>query len=338
MDAQTSSTPSPTTPGGEAPEALKDGAAEAHAGQAVASGGRNLGSRAPDGQVAPDKIRGGSEAQAQTAEEKKAEAAAKRRYKLKIDGKEQETELSDDEIAVELQKARAASKRFEEAAKMRKEVEEVIKYGKENPADAFKRLFGMDLDEWSEQRLVERYNEAQLPEHERERKKLEAELNSYREREAKARKTQEAQRQEAFERQVYEQTEQEFISALDELGYDAGFSKTTLLPMMADIAEAALDHGIELSPKQMALEARKRIDAIHKKTISSLKGDRLISYLGDDIVKEVIRTKLAQTRQTPGPVIGMPKPPAEAQPEARKAPLAKDRMADFRRRHKWGLE
>ena len=57
-------------------------------------------------------------------------------------------------------------------------------------------------------------------------------------------------------------------------------TSTVLVPMMAEIAEAALDYGVELTPSQMAGEANKRLETIHRRQLQGLKGEQLLRYLG----------------------------------------------------------
>lgn len=288
------------------------------------------GKRTVADQVAPK-----AEAPAQSQEEK-AEArreAERRKYQFKVDGKEWEEELSEDDVKIRLQKAIAADKRMQEAAEYRKKFNEALEYGKQNPADAFKKLFGVDLDEYAEKRLAEKYQEAIMPEHERAvleerkaREAAEAQLKQIREAQEHAAKTQ-------FEQQVWQQTQQEFVGALEQLGYEPAFAKSHLLPLMADVAEANLDYGIELDPPTLAAQVQKRLQTIHQKQLHGLKGDSLLNYLGNDVVKEIIRAKLEKVKLTPPEPA--PQPVAEPPPPEKKKSMT---SAEFRRKFIFGLE
>ena len=262
-------------------------------------------------------------------------AAEKRRYALKVDGQEIEEELSDDEIRVRLQKAHAVDKRFAEVANQRKQIEAALAQLKTDPAKALKEIAGLDLDEWAEKRILERYQEAMLPEAEREKAEMQRKLAEY-ERQFEEQKTAaERQKAEAYEQQVFEQTEQEFISAVEQLGYDKGFSRTVLVPMMAEIAEAALDYGVELTPSQMATEANKRLETIHRRQVQGLKGEALLKYLGDDVVTEAIRAKLAATKGA-APQAAQPPPPARK--PTTQEPRKPMTPAEWRMKHLYGME
>jgi hypothetical protein len=191
------------------------------------------------------------------------------------------------------------------------------------------------LDEWAEKRILERYQEAMLPEAEREKAEMQRKLADYERQFEEQKTTAERQKAEAYEQQVFEQTEKEFISAVEQLGYDKGFSRTVLVPMMAEIAEAALDYGVELTPSQMAGEANKRLETIHRRQVQGLKGEQLLRYLGDDVVTEAIRAKLAATK---GAVPTAPTPPPPARKPSTEAPRKPMTPAEWRMKHLYGME
>jgi hypothetical protein len=335
MENQTGTTES--TPTGDA-------ATEASEGQALASGGagssegRSSGfdSAAADAAMKPTLGSAGkAPAAAKPAAPKPPTPAEKRRYALKVDGQDIEEELSDDEIRVRLQKAHAVDKRFAEVANQRKQIEAALNQLKTDPAKALKEIAGLDLDEWAEKRILERYQEAMMPEAEREKAEMQRKLAEY-ERQFEEQKTAaETARQQQYEQQVFEKTEQEFISAVEQLGYDKGFSRTVLVPMMAEIAESALDYGVELTPSQMAAEANKRLETIHRRQVQGLKGEQLLRYLGDDVVTEAIRAKLSATR---GTVAAPSTPPPPARKPSTEAPRKAMTPQEWRMKHLYGVE
>ena len=262
------------------------------------------------------------------AEKAERVAEERRKYKFKVDGSEIEEELSDTDVHVRLQKALAAEKRFKEASDQRKSIEQALKTIKSDPAKALKDLAGIDLDEWAEQRLAERYQEALMPEEQRKVMELERKLAQYEQQAEEQKASAQKAQYEAFEQQVYEQTQQEFIKAVDILGYDKEFSRTVVLPIMAEIAESALDYGVELTPQQLAHEANKRLETIHRRQVSSMSGEQLLGYLGDDVVRQIIKTKLSATKTAPPPAV--PAPPAR---EPRLTENKPKTMAEFRMRN-----
>lgn len=336
MDNLTGTTES--TPTGDAATEGGEGQDLVTSSAESSGGGKSSGfdSAAAESTIKPTLGGKASETKAPAAKAPAAPTAAeKRRYALKVDGQEIEEELSDDEIRVRLQKAHAVDKRFAEVANQRKQIEAALNMLKTDPAKALKEIAGLDLDEWAEKRILERYQEAMLPEAEREKAEMQKKLAEY-ERQFEEQKTAaERQKTEAYEQQVFEQTEQEFIQAVEQLGYDKGFSRTVLVPMMAEIAEAALDYGVELTPSQMASEANKRLETIHRRQVQGLKGDALLKYLGDDVVTEAIRAKLAATK---GAAPTAPTPPPPARKPSTQEPRKPMTPAEWRMKHLYGME
>ena len=335
MENQTGTTES--TPTGDAATDTNEVSDLGSAG-AGSSEGRSSGFDASASEAAMKPTLGSPKGESKAPAQKAPAAptpAQKRRYALKVDGQEIEEELSDDEIRVRLQKAHAVDKRFAEVANQRKQIEAALNQLKTDPAKALKEIAGLDLDEWAEKRILERYQEAMLPEAEREKAEMQRKLAEYERQFEEQKTTAERQKAEAYEQQVFEQTEKEFISAVEQLGYDKGFSRTVLVPMMAEIAEAALDYGVELTPSQMAGEANKRLETIHRRQVQGLRGEALLRYLGDDVVTEAIRAKLAATK---GAVPTAPTPPPPARKPSTEAPRKPMTPAEWRMKHLYGME
>lgn len=137
------------------------------------------------GEVDPnafDKIAAEDDVVDEPTEEVKApepEAPAKRKYKLKINDEEVEQEFDDDEIARRLQKEMVADQRFNEAAKLRQDVNQVMQLLKANPAHAMQQL-GIDPDQFAESWLGSRLEEQLLTPEQRAAKQEREELENYR--------------------------------------------------------------------------------------------------------------------------------------------------------------
>lgn len=234
-------------------------------------------------------------AAAQTEARKEAE---RRRYKLKIDGEVREEELSHEEAEIRLQKAYAAEKRMAEAARIRKEDaarREALRSGKLDALDPEERTA---LRKAIEDQILSEYQEQALPEHERRILEAQREADKYRTEVEQYRAEQERMAQEHLERQVFEQTEREFTEALEAEGV---LKTRQTLAMMAEVATTALDNGIELSPRQMVAEVNRRLADQTRHVISGLKGDQLAKFLGDAVVKEILRHSVEKFRAAPPP-------------------------------------
>lgn len=242
--------------------------------------------------------------------------AEKRKFKLKVDGEEFEEELSDDDIRIRLQKDKAADKRLQEAAGERKKLAAALDFLRKNPKEALKQ-FGHDFDKLAQEHIAQLYNRETMDPAERERQDLQEKLKTYEQKEAERTKTEETQKQQAHREKVWSEMQEGFVQALDKVGYDKGFAKSTLLPIMADVQEAALEAGVDLSPDEVAHETTKRLEVIHKKQMASLKGEALMKYLGDDAVNDIIHTKIRMAGLSPNAPAPAPAAPKEIAPEPR---------------------
>ncbi len=262
------------------------------------------------------------------------EPPAKRKYKMKVDGQELEEELSDDEISVRLQKERASDKRFQEAAALKQKFGDVVKWIKENPFEALKDpVFGLDLDKLAEERLASKYkqiveDEQLTPEQKKEReyqKKIDAA-------EARAQKLEndaQTRAQEEINQKVYKETEDLFGQVLEQEGVEKSYET---MYHLASIAKMLHANGMPLDPKILAAELRGRLDnsrtGLEKSVRGGLKGDKLLTYLGDDTVKEVLRAAVARAQGSNAAKIFPPKEaPAAVDPDGKDSKYVKEKTA-----------
>jgi hypothetical protein len=271
----------------------------------------------------------------------------KKEFRFKIDGKEVSRRFnSEEELEVFLQKGEAANKRFEDAAKMRAQIEKLIASGKDNLPETIKKLFGVNVEEWAEKHFAEKWNRAALSEDERKALEQKEETERYKRKveEYEAEKKTAAQR--AYEDKVWQETERDIMQALQ----DSGLPKNhNTLNLISSVALDALNHGVELTPKQMVTEARHRASEYAKTTLLSLKGTQLIEALGTEVVNEVIRAEVTRRRAgaTGAPAGQVQPPPAPPAPSRQSRKDAADRanrtekeeeqprMSSSKRRTQW---
>ena len=267
-------------------------------------------------------------------------AAEKRKYKLKVDGKDQELELDDTEISIRLQKATAAEKRMQEAAEQRKQIQAVLEFIKKDPIAALKDpALGIDVEKMVEERLAQRYQDEmkrqQMTPEQLKMKEIEDQLQAERAKREELEKTRAAEAKKALDEKIWADTQKSFFDAMAEEGVEQNYET---IFHMAEIAKMNLEHKIELTPKQMAAEVKARMDGarekLEKAARSTLKGDKLLSYLGQDTVNEVIQATLAKYKAKPAVA---PPPAAEPEPEVEPKRQELISSADFRRRFQFGI-
>lgn len=146
---------------------------------------------------------------AKAAETKKAEAAMRKKYDLKVNGKSKSVELdlnNDKAVQDYLQKAYAADEKFQEAANLRKDVQLLVKTLKENPLAILTHPdVGVDVKKLAEMVINQELEDMNKTPEQKRLEQLEKELAT--EREAKT-KMEEQARQEAVARQESEQFQQ----------------------------------------------------------------------------------------------------------------------------------
>lgn len=262
----------------------------------------------------------------------------KRKFKLKVDQQEVEEELSDDEVTVRLQKGRAAERRMQEAAQIRKEFAELKALAKSDPALLLKELAGLeDPDAWAEQRLAAKWKRDVMPEAERKAEDQAKELEGYKAKIA------------AFEAEKTQAAEAKQMAALEaqtEAAFKRAFEVSGLpwtpehLDAFGKIALEALDYNMDLTPEQMAAEVKAQLGKQDnesteraKTKLLSLKGDDLLTALGDEAVKEVIRASVAKrqaAQQQQAVVTGQVITPKAKAPEVVEKPKFRT-TADWRK-------
>lgn len=249
-------------------------------------------------------------------------APVKQKFKLKVDHQEIEEEYTPEQIQTELQMAKAARKRMQEAAEIRKEWEQLQAAAKENPDLLLKKLAGIeDPKAWAKQKLEAEWKRELMPEHERKLADLQAERDAAKkelEAERGQRKAEyEAKQQAALEQQLEAEFKQAF--ELSQLPFEGEY-----LEMFGKIAMEALEYGVELSPAQMAAEVKRQVgeretkqqQALQEK-FRALKGDDLLAALSDDVVREVLRASVEKhKRSLAEPVVETPVA-SRKQPESR---------------------
>ncbi len=220
-------------------------------------------------------------------------AAEKRMYKVMVDGQEQE--IDEDTLKKGYSHNSAAAKRMDEAARVRKEAEEVIRYFKSNPRDAMARL-GLDPRQFAEQFINDELEEALMDPKDKELRQYKKQVEEY---EANKRKAQEQYAQEQMQAEVERQTEAiqtEMIQTLE----TAGLPKTErTVGRIIYYMQSAINAGYNVSPKDVIEHVRN--DYVHdfKSMLGGLSEQQIEMFLGADLVRKVAKSSVkAQAKET----------------------------------------
>lgn len=214
--------------------------------------------------------------------------AQARMFKVIVDGQEQE--IDEDTLKKGYSHNAAASKRMQEAAMMRKEAEEVLRFFKSNPREAFQRL-GMDAREFAQQLVNEDLEEALMDPKDKELRDYKKKVDAF-----------EAQRREAQERYEKEQMEAEIARHSNQIQTDiistletAGLPKTErTVGRIIYYMQSALQAGYNVSPKDVIEHVKN--DYIHdfKSMLGGLSEQQIELFLGQDLVRKVAKSTVKQ--------------------------------------------
>lgn len=207
----------------------------------------------------------------------------KRKFKLKVDGVEEDLELdlnNEEELKKHLQKARAFDKRVKEYAGFKSQVDALFEQLQNDPEAVLEKL-GMNVDEMAEKRLARKIEEMKKTPEQIEREKMEKELEDLR----KEKKRIEDEKQKAeLERARDEQAQQienDISSALEDSKSVLPknnpivlqrIAQTMLLAMQNGYADVTAKDVIPLVEKQWKEELNNLFNVLPEDTLEMLVG------------------------------------------------------------------
>jgi hypothetical protein len=229
-----------------------------------------------------------------------------------IDGKE--VQLTRTQAKHWVEKSAASDKRFQEASKMRKEVETLFEAFSTSGLKVLEHKYGKEAVKAQVQKYLQ--EEEALAAMTPEQKRIKQLEDEKAEAESKLKETEEAKRTEAQRRLDTQQTEaleQQFVTAAKK--YNLPQDAVTL-ELMTDIAIEAIEMGVtHVTAEQVAQETMRRLDEARshrdQKRSKTLQGKALLEYLGSETVAEVLKASLET-----GPVSAADKAKAAAKPKA----------------------
>lgn len=261
-----------------------------------------------------------------------AEARKARNLSIKVDGQVENIDIDsmdDATLTKQLQLAKAAQKRMQEAAELKKQQESFRDRLKKDPINALKDPeFGVDVRKMIEDQILREYEEQQMDEPTRKAAQMERALS---EREAKIKAQEEAyQAREtaALNERVFNETKTQFEKALSESGLP---NNGHTIAMMAEVAQQNLEAGIEVEPAQLAAEVRERLSQTNAHVFKGMQGEQLAKYLGDSVITEVLKFAVERVKNQQNQAGYTPPKAVEATGEAAFNPKASrsEKMAEL---------
>lgn len=239
---------------------------------------------------------GESEEEEESKEEKKAKEEARKAWKLKVGGKE--VEITDEEELIKrAQMGYSADEKWQEAAKMRKELESFVKVLQTNPTAALEQL-GYNVDELAESHIQRRIEEMQKSPEEIEREKLQREIEELRQREKAREEELRAKEMEQVQEKYAMQIENEISDALDS-------SKTLpkspyVVKRIADALLLAMNNGyhdVQVSDVLPVVESD--IKSEIQDMFSAMPEEVVESIVGKNTLNKLRKRRVKKAKQAP---------------------------------------
>lgn len=260
-----------------------------------------------------------------TKAEKKEIQKRIEKFKLKVDGQEEDFELDlDDKEAIKkhLQLSKVSQKRMQESSEIRKAAEEFINELKTNPRRMMKEL-GINEKELAQIIMNEELADLEKTPEQREIEKLQKQLADI---EDNKKKDEEARKKSDFERMKAE-AEQKIetdISAALQMG---GVAKTPYtVRKMAELMYVALENDIDLKPQDVVPLVRKQMEADIRELFSATSDDQLEEFLKDQMPR-IRKRNVAKAKAAPAAAAAV-KETTSAQ-TAKKEEVKKISISDF---------
>lgn len=210
-----------------------------------------------------------------------AQKAAEQRYKIKF-GKN-ERELSVEELRMYAQKGWAADTRFQEAAKMRKEIEDAL--SKADFDKLIEKKTGKSALEYYKEKLKAEIRKAQMTDDERAVEEKRAELERLKEEEQEIQRAREERQREAQEAHYSEKWDKELADAIKAEGLP---QTRYAISRAVQIGKKLVDAGLEPDWVAVTREAKAQIMDDIKGLMAAFKEDpALIGFLGDDLAQRI---------------------------------------------------
>lgn len=242
-----------------------------------------------------------------------AAAAAKRKLKAIIDGKE--IEADEDEVIKGFQRSKAADKRFEDAAKMRKQAETFINLLKRSANDpkVLEEIIahpsiGGNFKKIAEQYLYDIIQRESMTPEQRELAETKEKLSQFEREKQEAEKAETQRQMTELQNKYTKEYQTQIIQALDKSGLPK--SEFTI-SRMARYMHMGLTRGVELKADDV-LDLVRQDYYNDLRSFGTLPADKLVEILGEDVIKKLREFDLAKVRGSQG---GGEVPPTQQEPK-----------------------
>lgn len=268
---------------------------------------------------------GAGDVEGEGKEETAEEARERKIWKLKIDGKEEEFDATDEEaVKREVQKGRASQRRFEQAARVQKQAEAFIENLVRDPFSVLEhpQLANRipDLRDRVEKWLYGKVQHDSMTPEQKQAMAEKRELEQYRTQRETEKAARERQRLDGLKEQKRQELTQQFTEAMDTGGLPV---TDWTVQRMANYMKQARAKGMShIKPTDVVDLVRNDWLAAQRQMFGRLEGTKLIEILGKDTADKIRRADLAALEGSRAPQQNRASAPA-----SQRAPAEERRFA-----------
>jgi hypothetical protein len=219
------------------------------------------------------------------------------KFKFKIDGEETEEEVDLDDrenLQKELQLARAAKKRMAEAQDAKRKAFEIAQAFEKDPASILRRL-GAKGREAAEMFLLEHLQEEALTPEQKQYRQMQQELDGYRNKDKEAKERSEQERISKLESDQAQHYQSVIIEALEKSDLPKSPEN---VKRMAFLLRQNLKLGLDLSPEELAQEAKNDVTSYLGSMFKNASAETIIKVFGPEILKKLRQHDIEQFKKT----------------------------------------
>lgn len=271
---------------------------------------------------------GASDEELEAAEEEAVEEAVKK-WKLKVGGKE--IEINDEEeLLKRAQMGYSADEKWQEAAKIRKEMEAFVKALQQDPGSALQQM-GFDVDALAEQHIQRRIEEMQKSPEQLEREQLQKEIENLRKEREKEREDARTAEIQRMQEQYAVKIENEISDALD--GAQSLPKSPYVVKRIADALLLAMNNGYEdVKVADILPIVENDIKGEIKEMFSAMPEELVEAVIGKDVLNRLRKSRITKAKTAPAKPKVAPTGESEikeAKEKANKEPKDKVSARDF---------
>lgn len=221
---------------------------------------------------------------------------AKRKLKLKVDGKEFEEDFdpsNEEELIKNLQLAKVAQKRMSEHAQLKKEIDTFLQ-ALQNSPESVMRQMKLDPEEFAVKLLQKKLDEEQKSPEQKKQEALEKELTELREKVKKEEDNRKTSERKRLETEHHKNIETGMINALETSGLP---NKPIVVKRIAEYMLNCLDNGVDVGPADIAGLVKKEMQEDIKEYVDALPDDALEAFLGKERLGSLRKKQVAAMKK-----------------------------------------